>query len=69
MVGPWPARGPADGPPTKGAPAIELLGILLGLILFDLAAWRWGADSTDGVDSPEWERRRAWRGFTRPHQG
>ena len=48
---------------------MELLGILLVLILFDLAAWRWGADSTDGVDSPEWERRRAWRGFARLHQG
>ena len=46
---------------------MELLAILLGLIFFDLAAWRWGVDSTDGVDSPEWERRRNWRGFTRPH--
>ncbi len=48
---------------------MELLGILLGLILFDLAAWRWGVASTDGFGSPEWERRRAWRGFARPHQG
>ncbi len=49
---------------------MELLGILLVLILFDLAAWRWGADSTDGFDNPAWERRRAWRGVTtRPHQG
>ena len=45
-----------------------LLGMLLGLILFDLAAWRRGAGSADGFDSPEWERRRAWRGFARPHQ-
>jgi hypothetical protein len=38
-----------------------LLIILLGLILFDVAAWRWGTDSTDGIDSPEWERRKHWR--------
>ena len=48
---------------------IDLLGILLGLILFDLAAWRWGTDSTDGFDSPEWGQRRSWRCFTSPGQG
>lgn len=31
-----------------------------GLRLLDLAAWRWGVDSTDGPDSPEWTLRRAW---------
>ncbi len=26
------------------------------LILLDLAAWRWGVDSRDGLDSPEWRQ-------------
>jgi hypothetical protein len=38
-----------------------LLIFLIGLVLLDLAAWRWGVDSTDSIDSPEWERRRLWR--------
>ena len=44
---------------------MELVIATLALLLLALAAWRWGVDSTDGPDSPEWERRRAWRGFTR----
>ncbi len=39
--------------------------ILIGLLLFDWAALRWGTDSCEGLDSPEWERRRNWRGFSR----
>ena len=41
------------------------LGFLLFVLLvaFDLAALRWGFDSTDGVDSPEWEQRQRWHGF------
>jgi hypothetical protein len=32
--------------------------ILLALfIVFDMAALRWGVDSTDGIASCEWERR------------
>jgi hypothetical protein len=32
--------------------------ILLALfIVFDIAALRWGVDSTDGIASCEWERR------------
>lgn len=37
--------------------------LLIGLIVFDIVALRWGADSSDGIDSPEWERRRRWYGF------
>ena len=40
-----------------------LLLLLVVLLALDLAALRWGIDSTDGIDSPEWERRRNWRGF------
>ncbi len=39
-----------------------LILLLVALVLFDLAALRWGVDTTDGIDSPEWERRRTWRG-------
>jgi hypothetical protein len=42
---------------------MELLITLALLLVFDLAAWRSGADSGDGADSPEWARRHAWRGF------
>jgi len=42
---------------------MEPVIVLLVLVLLALAASRWGVDSTDGVDSPEWARRRAWRGF------
>jgi hypothetical protein len=38
--------------------------VLVGLlIVFDLLALRWGYDSTDKIDSPEWERRQTWRQF------
>jgi hypothetical protein len=43
------------------------LMFLVGLLALDLAAWRWGVDSTDGPDSPEWERRRDWRGYGARH--
>jgi hypothetical protein len=39
---------------------MEGLVWIIGLVVLAVAAYRWGADSTDGVDSPEWERRRAW---------
>ena len=44
---------------------MELGLILLGLAVFDLLAYLWGADSRDGINSAEWERRRSWRGFGR----
>jgi hypothetical protein len=44
---------------------MELIIAVLALTLLALAADHWAVDSTDGVDSPEWERRRTWRGFTR----
>ncbi len=35
--------------------------ILLALfIVFDIAALRWGHDSTEGIDSCEWDRRWHW---------
>ena len=38
-------------------------GLMMLMILLGLAAERWGVDSRDGVDSPEWERRQNWPGF------
>ena len=40
-----------------------IIGLLIGFIVFDLVALRWGVDSRDRVDSPEWERRQRWYGF------
>ena len=39
------------------------LFLLLALIMLALAARRWGANSSDGVDSAEWQRRQQWYGF------
>jgi hypothetical protein len=39
----------------------ETLGLLIVLLLLYAATLGWGVDSTDGPDSPEWERRRDWR--------
>lgn len=35
---------------------MEFAIFVLILILLDLAALRWGVDSRDGIDSPEWQR-------------
>ena len=40
---------------------MDLVIAVLALTLLAVAANRWGIDSADGVDSSEWERRRAWR--------
>ncbi len=37
-----------------------LLVILLALIVLDLAARRWGINSTEDINSPEWNRRIDW---------
>jgi hypothetical protein len=43
--------------------ALTLIVILFVLVLLNVAVWRWGQDSTEPLDSPEWERRRVWRGY------
>ncbi len=37
-----------------------VLVVLLTFIVLDLAAWRWGVDSTENFNSPEWNRRKNW---------
>ena len=39
---------------------LTIVMLLLALVLFDLIAMRRGIDSTDGVNSCEWERRQHW---------
>jgi len=40
-----------------------VIGLLIGFIVFDVVALRWGFDSRDSINSPEWERRQRWFGF------
>jgi hypothetical protein len=42
---------------------MDFIIILIALIALALAALRWGVNSTDGINSPEWERRQRWYGF------
>ncbi len=42
---------------------MEILYGLIGLIILDVSALLWGADSREKLDSPEWARQRSWRGF------
>jgi nitrogen fixation-related uncharacterized protein len=38
-----------------------LLIVVMVFIVLDIASLRWGFDSTEKFDSPEWERRATWR--------
>lgn len=42
-----------------------LLILILLVVVLDIAALRWGFDSTEKIDSPEWERRANW--YQSPH--
>jgi hypothetical protein len=37
--------------------------LILAVVVLIIAAYRWGANSSDGVNSSEWERRQRWFGF------
>jgi hypothetical protein len=41
---------------------MDMLIILIAQIALALSALRWGVNSTDGINSPEWERRQRWYG-------
>lgn len=41
-----------------------IIVILLIVVLFNLLVHAWGVDSTDGIDSADWERRHTWRNST-----
>jgi hypothetical protein len=38
-----------------------LLILIMLVVILDIASLRWGFDSTEKLDSPEWERRATWR--------
>lgn len=40
-----------------------LCAFMVGIVLLAIAALLWGADSRDGIDSLEWQRRQSWPGF------
>ncbi len=42
---------------------MDIVMILVAQIALALAALCWGVNSTDGVNSAEWERRQRWYGF------
>ncbi len=41
---------------------MELIVFIAMVLALAVAAWIWGADSREGLDSPEWERRKEWYG-------
>lgn len=45
----------------KGAAMATVAIWVLAVLVFELLVWFYAEDSTDGFDSPEWERRRTWR--------
>ncbi len=51
-----PALSPMEG-------IMEIALFILMLIALDIAANRWGINSIESPDSPEWERRQRWHGF------
>jgi hypothetical protein len=40
-----------------------LLIMILLLVVLGIASIRWGVNSSDGLNSPEWVRRQNWKGF------
>ncbi|MFL5588333.1 MAG: hypothetical protein ACJ797_25195 [Ktedonobacteraceae bacterium] len=40
-----------------------IIGLLIIVVVLDIAALRWGFDSTDGIKSLEWLRRQEWKAF------
>jgi hypothetical protein len=41
---------------------ITILIFVLAFVLLDMAAMRWGVDSTEDINSREWSRREHWGG-------
>jgi hypothetical protein len=42
---------------------MDVIIIVIALAALALVAPRWGVNSTEGMKSPEWERRSRWYGF------
>jgi hypothetical protein len=50
-------------PGGKEKDMVILFLITLAFVVLAPAAYRWGANSSDGVNSSEWQRRQHWFGF------
>jgi hypothetical protein len=42
---------------------LTLYLLFIALLALGITACRWGANSSDGINSPEWQRRQDWPGF------
>lgn len=42
---------------------ITLCLLLIALAVLGITACRWGVNSSDGLNSQEWQRRQDWPGF------
>ncbi len=42
---------------------LTLYLLFIALLILGVIAGRWGANSADGINSPEWQRRQDWPGF------
>lgn len=42
---------------------LTLYLLLVALAVLGITACRWGANSSDGINSQEWQRRQEWPGF------
>ena len=42
---------------------LTLYLLFSALLVFSVTAGRWGANSADGINSSEWQRRQDWPGF------
>jgi len=52
-----------SAPSKKEKSMVTLFFLLMALMVLALGALRWGASSSDGLDSAQWRRRQQWYGF------
>jgi hypothetical protein len=50
-------------PGGKEKDMVILTLLILAFVVLAVAAYHWGANSSDGVNSTEWQRRQRWFGF------
>ena len=50
----------ADTNKIKEYTMITILIFVLAVVLLDMAAMRWGVNSTEDINSREWDRRAHW---------
>jgi hypothetical protein len=50
-------------PGGKEKDMVILFLLMLAFVVLAIASYQWGTNSSDGINSPEWERRQRWFGF------